>query len=146
ALDVGYHSWHSHDLFQIYSTPGSWDLVYPSEWDVALPATPRQYFTLEPYPSSTLDQQDTAFQGIVATINAGSSGFPPKYFLYEGWPMTSQTGGNYQSFWTGGSASVGSTPYNAQLVNITYMYAQLQAVYGNSLYVIPIADALAALD
>lgn len=144
AFEMGYHIWHSHDLAQIFATPGTFDEAFPSEWDVALPAIPRSYFTFQPYLSSTLDSQDTAVQNMVSVINSGSKN--PKYFLLEGWPNNTQIAGNYSSFWNGGGVSTGATAYNSQLANMTYMYAQLHAVYGSKLYVIPTGDVMNSVD
>lgn len=145
GLQSGYHIWTGHSLTQIVATPGTFDQVSPSAWNVALPAFTYDLLAFEPYSTSaTIGSETTSFQ----TLQSAAQTKSPKarLFEYEAWPDQSLTAGAYQTYWNGSGTFQPSDGFTMQLGAFNAVYSALQSSYGSNIWVIPVGDVFNAID
>lgn len=147
GLLADYHIRTGQDLTYIVAHPTDFSAVQPSEWDTAIPATARNAFTFEPYPSDTVASETSAANTLVTSAQSSTS-VGPRYYVYEAWPPTTQwtSPATYDSYWNAGITVVDSTPFTLQLAAENAIYTRLQATLGRNVYVIPIGDVLDQVD
>lgn len=96
ATTIGYHIRAGQPLAFIVANPGNFTFVDPFQWNVALPATQRNFLSMQPYTGSTLGAELDAipqFSAVTASIA------PVRNYIYEGWPATTSFGSDYQAYW-----------------------------------------------
>lgn len=148
GVNIGYHVWHSHDLTDIVATPSTFDEVFPTQWNTALPAQARNAFTFEPYGepgmTDTIGTETAAFESLVASV-AGGPTTSPKYYVFEGWPATSDYAA-YQTYWNASVIDADGTPMRQQRGMFSAVYERLQTAVGANVWVAPIGDVFNAID
>lgn len=141
-----FHVSHGADLQFIVANPSTWNEVFPSQWNVALPAVTFDYVTVEPYIGDTIGGETTAARTLIGTAQTGPSGTTAGIFILETWPQTTAYGADYTTYWLAPVVDSDGTAYTQQLGATNAVYERLTATYGSGVYVVPCGSVFSALN
>lgn len=138
-----YHIHTGNDLTAIVALPGTFTVVSPSQWNVALPAKRYTQMVAEPFNGDTIASESASF----LTLAAANATPNPTLYVYEGWPTQTNYGANYQTYFLAAGPFPSANQLTMQQGAITAVYNAVVAQYkAPHVYVAPAGTAFANVD